>query len=1125
MTVKTDRLAGLSDAKRALLEQLVAERRAAAGQVRRRPRPERVPLSFGQERLWLVEQLTPGTAAFNVPMISWLDGALDTSALDRAINELVRRHETLRSSVLAEEGRPFQKIEDASLTVESRDAASDGEALAIAREAAAKPFDLRRAPLLRALRIRVHAKRYLLVLVAHHLMIDGWSVGVLLGELSHLYNAFGEGKPSPLAMPEIDYADYAMWQREWAEGERMQRQLDYWREHLEGCPSVLDIPADRARPPVQSFRGAVARYMIPTDLYDAVEELGRAENVTPFMALFTVWNILLHRWTGQSDLTVGVGLANRPRAELEKVAGFFVNTLVVRTDLDGQPSFRELLGHVRATMLGAQANQDAPLSRVLESMKIERAASHMPLMQAMIFFQNYNQSPVPMNGVRVTRVPLSEVHQGAAQTDISLYVNSDARGELLFQYSTDLFDQETIDTLGGNFIVLLRAALASPDTKIDRLPMLTEKESAQLDRWNDTRAPYASDRPVIDLIHAQMERTPDAVAVTFHERSMSYGELRLRAAALASELRVGPGDVVGLYLDRSLEMVIALVAAIESGAAYVPLDPSFPADRLAFMLESSGAKVVVTQETLRDSVPGRGVDVVIADSGGAVGSQPTETGGLRARRSTPQDLAYILFTSGSTGKPKGVEITQRSVVNLLNSIAREPGMTASDTICAVSTLSFDIALFELVLPLTVGARILLADRDTARDGAALARLASRDDVTMMQATPATWRMLLDVGWRGKPSLKIITTGEACPRELADRLLPCCRELWNLYGPTETTVYSTLGPIAPGSGAVSIGRPVANTQIHIVDRNFQLLPPGVPGELLIGGDGVGRGYRNRPDLTAEKFVPDPFARQANARVYRTGDLALWRRDGTLEVLGRMDHQVKLRGFRIELGEIEATLAEHDAVEQAVVHCREDRPGDKRLVAYVTPDSGVILSREDGEGSPASRDALVQSLRAHLRQSLPDYMIPAAFMVLDAFPLTPNGKVDRKALPAPETASREAAFDEPQAPEEVQMAALWGEVLGRMPIGRNDNFFDLGGHSLLATQLLSRLQTTFGVELPLRVLFESPTVASLTLHVADARTALLHDENLDDLLTQLEQLSDEEALALQIPRPASGSEPYV
>ncbi|HJQ41391.1 MAG TPA: amino acid adenylation domain-containing protein [Thermoanaerobaculia bacterium] len=1071
MTEKNDRLSGLSDAKRALLEQLVAERRAAAGQVRRRPRPERVPLSFGQERLWVVEQLTPGTAAYNVPILSWLDGALDTEALDRAIDALVQRHESLRSSVHSEDGRPFQKIESVRLDVERRDAASDAEAIAIAREAAAKPFELERAPLFRAMRIRVRDDRHLLVLVAHHLMIDGWSIGVLLRELAHLYNG------TPLATQTIDYADYAMWQREWADGERMQRQLAYWREHLDGCPSVLDIPADRARPPVQSFRGSVARHLIPAELYEAVEQYGRVENVTPFMTLFAAWNVLLHRWTGQSDLPVGVGLANRARAELESIAGFFVNTLVVRTNLDGQPSFRELVLRVRTAMLGAQANQDAPLSRVLESVKIERAASHMPLMQAMMFFQNYAQQPVAMNGLAVTRVPLSEVHQGAAQTDIALYVNQDARGELLFQYSTDLFDQETIDTLAGNLIVLLRAAIANPDTRIDQLPLLTEDEHALLAQWNDTHLPYASESPVIDLIRAQVDRTPDAIAVTFRDRSMTYAELLQRATALAGQLDAGPGDVVGLYLDRSMEMIIALVAAIQSGAAYVPLDPAFPADRLAFMREASGAKVVVTEDVVN----------------GAAGFSPPAFGGLKP--AAPHDLAYILFTSGSTGKPKGVEISQRSVVNLLTSVAREPGMTAADTILAVSTLSFDIALFELVLPLTVGARILLADRDTARDGAALAKLASRDDVTIMQATPATWRMLLDVGWRGKPSLKIITTGEACPRELADRLLPCCRELWNLYGPTETTVYSTLGPITGGTGPVSIGRPVANTRIDIVDRNFELLPPGVPGELLIGGDGVGRGYRGRPDLTEEKFIT-----VRGERVYRTGDLARWRRDGTLEVLGRMDHQVKLRGFRIELGEIEAVLADHADVEQAVVHCREDRPGDKRLVAYTTGAAGF---------SPPNPDAL----RAHLRKSLPDYMIPAAFVVLDAFPLTPNGKVDRKALPAPEALTREETFEAPRDAEEVRMAALWSDVLGRLPIGRNENFFDLGGHSLLATQLLSRLESSFGVEVPLRVLFESPTVASLTLHVADARAALLHGENLDDLLTQLESLSDEEALAMR------------
>jgi amino acid adenylation domain-containing protein len=874
----------------------------------------------------------------------------------------------------------------------------------------------------------------------------------------------------------------------------MDKQVAYWREHLDGCPSVLDIPADRARPPVQSFRGGVVQHSIPADLYAQVEQFSHRENVTPFMTLFAAWTALLHRWTGQTDLPVGVGLANRPRTELESIVGFFVNTLVLRTDLSGEPTFRALLAQVRGTTLGAQANQDAPLSRVVETMKLDRAASHMPFLQTMMFFQSYSQTPVPMDGVTVSRVSLADVHPGAAQTDISLYVNSDFAGDLQFQYSSDLFDAATIDRLAGNLVVLLRAAVSNPETAIGRLPLLTDAERAQLDGWNDTRAPYATDRPLIDLLVAQMDRTPGATAVTFNGRAMSYAELRCRANELARELRargVGPGSLVGLYVERSLEMLIGLVAIVEAGGAYVPLDPSYPADRLAYMLGAAEARVVVTTAGLQASVPVKNVETILADA-----NHPIEEAAPIECGARPEDLAYVIFTSGSTGKPKGVQIPQRSAANLLASVAREPGMQAGDTICAVSTLSFDIALFELVLPLTVGAHILLVDRDTARDGAALARLVDSKPVTVMQATPATWRMLLDIGWRGKPTLKIITTGEACPRELADRLAPCCKELWNLYGPTETTVYSALGPIEPGTGPISIGRPVANTQIHIVDRNFQQLPVGVPGELLIGGDGLARGYLGRPDLTSEKFIPDPFSTKPGARVYRAGDLALWRRDGTLEVLGRMDHQVKLRGFRIELGEIEAALAECAGVEQAVVHCREDRPGDKRLVAYVTGDASLTAD----------------TMRAHLRTSLPDYMIPSAFLVLEAFPLTPNGKVDRKALPAPEAAAATSAGEDPRTPEEVQIAALWGDVLGRLHIKREDNFFDLGGHSLLATQLLARMHNTFGVEVPLRVLFEAPTLSALASHVASAKLEVLAGENLEDLLAQLEGMSDAEVLGM-------------
>jgi amino acid adenylation domain-containing protein len=833
-----------------------------------------------------------------------------------------------------------------------------------------------------------------------------------------------------------------------------------------------------------------------------MEAFSRAENVTPFMTVYAVLAALLHRWTGQSDIPSGVGMAARGRAELESIVGFFVNTLVLRASLDGDLSFRDLLAHVRETTLGAQAHQDAPLSKVLDSMKVERSASHMPFVQVMMFFQNYAQETLPMTGLRVSRVPLDEIRPEAAQSDLVFIVNQEARGELMVQFATDLFDAATIERMLGHFIVLLRGAMANPEARVAHLPLLTDEERAQLARWNDTHLNYARNAPLIDLITAQGTRTPDAIAVTFLGRAMTYRELLVRAADLAQTLRdrgVGPGSLVGLYVDRSLEMLIALVAVLEAGGAYVPLDPSYPAERLAYMLEAAEAKVVVTTESLRASVPSKKVDVVIANSGGQApspvpsSSKEGQATAGQARRLSSTALAYVIFTSGSTGRPKGVQISQRSAANLLASVARQPGMKAGDTICAVSTLSFDIALFELVLPLTVGAHILLADRDTVRDGQALARLVDANEVTVMQATPATWRMLLDIGWTGKPGIKLITTGEACPRELADRLLPCCNELWNLYGPTETTVYSTLGPITEGSGPISIGRPVANTQIHIVDRNMQLLPVGVPGELLIGGDGLARGYLGRPDLTAEKFIADPFSSDPTARLYRAGDLAIWKSDGTLEVLGRMDHQVKLRGFRIELGEIEAALAELESVEQAVVHCREDRPGDKRLVAYST-----------GSATP-------DAMRTHLRRLLPDYMIPSAFVVLERFPLTPNGKVDRKSLPAPESlVAADAVLEAPQTPAEQQLAAIWSDVLGQRAIPRHANFFDLGGHSLLATQLLARMEGAFGVEVPLRVLFERPTLSALAAHAAEAREASLGSEELDGLLAELEGLSEEEAL---------------
>ncbi|MFA6985651.1 MAG: amino acid adenylation domain-containing protein [Arenimonas sp.] len=1103
------RVADLSPAKRELLRQIAARQRAGQNRIQPRPRPERIPLTFGQRRLWLLDQLTPGVAAYHLPIALWLEGKLDRGCLRGAVQALLDRHEPLRTVIRSQGGEPFQQILD-GVTLPWRELAADGATLAERRQAAlalaqadiARPFDLSRNPMLRATLIQAAPELHLLVLGCHHIAIDGWSITGFLGELQVLHDALAAGaSPESLrsALPPLalQIADVALWQHETLGGDGLNTQLDYWQERLSGAATTLDLPADRARPAVQGFRGALWRTEVPAALYERLERLAKERQATLSMLFLSVFQLLLARHTGQDDIVVAMGVAGRARVELEAVLGFFVNTLPLRTQVDCERSFVELLDTVRGNVLGALEHADAPLDRVLERLRLPRSASHTPMAQVMYFFQNYPGSEIAMTGLRVDPVHATDLQPGGAQGDLSLFVNQHGERELMFEYSTDLFDAASIERLAGHFITLLAAAADAPQARVASLPLITDGERAELARWNDTRRELPRERTLAALVGAQVARTPEAIAVEFNGRALSYRELDRRAKALAHQLRdagVSAGSLVGLYVERSLEMLIGLLGILKAGGAYVPLDPSYPVDRLTYMLETSAARVLVTQRELADALPAGVETVIVADAEAALGAcaeQPPADG------AAADDLAYVIFTSGSTGKPKGVEIRQQAAVNLLRSVAREPGMVAGDTLCAISTLSFDIALFELVLPLTVGAKILLVDRDTARDGLRLRRLVDAADISVMQATPATWRMLLEVGWTGKPGLEIISTGEALPRELAERLLPCGRELWNLYGPTETTVYSALCRVTAGDGPILVGKPVDNTQIHMVDRHMNLLPAGIPGELLIGGDGLAAGYCGRPDLTAEKFIPDPFATRPGGRLYRTGDLALWRRDGNIEVIGRIDHQVKLRGFRIELGEIESVLAQFPAITQAVVHCREDRPGDKRLVAYVTA-AGVAPT--------------TAMLREHLKAALPDYMVPSAFVLLENFPLTPNGKVDRRALPTPESVAGAGADDAgelaPRTPEEELLSGLWQQLLNVRRVDMRDNFFDLGGHSLLATQLLSRIEQAFAVELPLRVLFEAPTLEQLAARVASERDQLEHDD-LEALLQSLEHLSDQEA----------------
>ena len=1073
------RLAGLSPEKRALLMERLAQSKAARDKVTRRPRAEVIPPSFAQQRLWLLDQIESGTASYNIPAGAWLHGRVDLDALRRSLDELVRRHEALRTTFVAVDGTPRQVI-GAPYAVdlpvfEARDRA---EALKIAHEEAARGFDLARGPMLRARVVRLADDEHLLIINVHHVAIDGWSLGIVFRELTALYGG------AALEEPPLQYADYAMWQREWLQGETLQKQLDYWTNRLAGAPPVLELPSDRPRPAVQSHRGDIVRVIAPREIVEAVQKRSNEEGVTFYMTFLAAMKAVLFRYSGQTDLVIGSGIAGRTRAELESIVGYFVNTLPLRTDLSGNPTFRELLGRVRETALDAHDHQDLPIERLIEELHVERSLGHAPLVQVMLFFQNFTDRVMRLPGATLAQLDMDELNPGAARCDLSLFVEADAELNILLEYSTDLFDPETVRAFGEHLVTFLTAAVAHPETRIGDLPMLTARERHEL---LGVRAGSVADLPPVTLtrlIEEQTARTPDAPAIVVGDRTLTYRELDARANAFAQDLRARgakPGVLVGIYTDRGPEMVIAVLGILKSGAAYLPLDPSYPADRLAFMIEDSGARLVVTQEHLKSEVPAKHAELVIV----SVAPPPPAESAAEGGGATLHDVAYVIYTSGSTGKPKGVQIPHAGALNFLLAMQREPGLDAADTVCAITTLSFDISVLELLLPLITGAKAVIGDRATAADGKRLARFIADSGATVVQATPASWRMLLDAGWTGDKKLKLLCGGEPLPRDLADALLDRCGELWNVYGPTETTVWSALDRVTR-DGFITVGRPIPNMRYYVADANLQLVPDGVPGELLIGGIGLGHAYVNRASLTADRFIPDPFSGVPNARLYRTGDVARWRRDGRLEILGRSDNQIKLRGFRIELGEIEGSLREHPGVHQAVVLCREDRPGDKRLVAYVVP---------------ASPDMTTSDFRAHLKAVLPEYMVPSAFVLMEKLPISPNGKVDRRALPAPELSDLDVAPSAPpRTPEEQQLAGIWAEVLGVGQVGIHDDFFALGGHSLLATQLIARVSRAFGADIPLRRLFEAPTIAGFS--------EILNAE----LIASVEQLSEAELEAL-------------
>ena len=1037
-----------------------------------------VPLSFSQERIFLLDRLTPGLPVYNVPTLVRVRATLDAAALGRALDRIVERHEALRTRLLLAGGELVQQVAPPRpVELEVADLRGretpEAEAERLLAEIAQRPFDLSRDTLLRAALVHVADADDRLLVVLHHAGSDHASSALLFGELDTLYGAFVAGTEPELPELPLQYSDFATWQRERLTGELLEHLLAYWRGRLSGAPTRLDLPSDRPRPARQSHRGARRDVELPAPLVTQLRKVARAERASLFVVLLAAFDALLQRYAGVDDLVVGVPVSGRHHAETQALIGYFSNTLALRADLSGDPTFAELVRRVRASMLEAQAHQELPFERLVAELNPERALDRTPLFQVLLGFDVAADSPRTLAGAPVEPLPLAG--WSWSRFDLTLVLREQADGSLhgSLEYATDLFDADTIDRLAGHLQTLLDAAAREPALPISALPLLTAAERRQLESWNATERPFPR-RCLHELVFEQSRRTPDAVAVAGDDERLTYRELAARAAALAYELRavgVGPGERVGIVVERSPDLLVAMLAALAAGAAYVPLEPSHPPERLGFVLADAGVRAVVAQEELLAGIETGGAAVVPVETARQGRDDPP------AVEVDPEQPAYVVYTSGSSGRPKGVEVPHRAVANLLAHMRREPGLTADGVVANVTTPAFDLSVPDWWLPLTTGARLVVVPAEAALDPLELGSRLAATHATFVQATPTTWQMLVDGGWSGHRELTVVCGGEELPASLAAELLLRAGAVWHAYGPTETTVWSSLRKLEPGDERPWLGGPIANTRFSVLDAHGRPQPVGLPGELEIGGEGVAHGYLGPAELTEERFRPDPS--RPGRLAFRTGDLVSRRADGTLRFHGRLDVQVKLRGFRIELGEIESVLAEQPGVAAAACALREDAAGDPGLVAYVVPVSGAAPAPE--------------ALGRRLRRLLPEYMLPSSLVVVDSLPAGPTGKLDRGALPPPDglRGERERPYEPPRTPIEDELAAICGGLLDVDRVGMEDDFFELGGHSLLAVKLLARARDALGVELSLPLLFERRTLRAL----AEAVTAALLEETDD------------------------------
>jgi amino acid adenylation domain-containing protein len=1040
-------------------------------------RDEDLPLSFAQQRLWFLHQLSPDSTAYNLLEALRLEGALNLVALEQSLTELIRRHEILRTTFPMVDGKPVQRIAPPSTVtwqIEDLQGLSTEEQTAQFRQmaiaAALKPFDLAGEPLVQFTLLKLSPYSYILLLKMHHIIYDGWSLSIFFGELSQLYEAFTQGLPSPLAELPIQYADFAVWQRQWLTGEVLDRQLNYWREQLAGLTPILELSTDYPRPPVQTFQGGVECFQLDRHLTQRLKQLSQESDATLFMTLLAAFLVLISRYSGQLDLVVGSPIANRNSKSVEPLMGFFANTLAFRGNLSGNPSFREFHEQVRQTTLSAYAHQDLPFEMLVEKLQLDRDLSRNPLVQVLFSLQNTPQSSSNLSGLIIENMPLPLDVRARFDLEVN-YWEIPGGLEGVWCYNSDLFDATTITRIGEHFQTLLQAIVANQEMRISELPLLSPAQRHQLlVEWNDTQVDYPHDLCIHELFAEQVERNPDAVAVAFEEQQLTYDELNCRANQLAHCLRslgVGADVLVGICVERSWEMIVGLLGILKAGGAYVPLDPDYPQERLSFMLADTQIKVLLTQQNLVEKLQKHQVKLVCLDTDSPVIAQCSQDNAIAPPIADVQatNLAYVIYTSGSTGQPKGVEVVHRGVNRLLFGV-NYVHLDETQRFLQIAPISFDASTFEIWGALLHGARCVLFP-ESIPTAKSLSEEIHKHGITVLWLTSALFNSIIDDDPQALSEIKqLLIGGEALSLAHVNRAFETLpfTQIINGYGPTESTTFTCCYPIPrkieTTIESIPIGSPIANTQVYILDDYLQPVPVGVPGELHIGGAGLARGYLNRPELTQEKFIPNPFD---NSKLYKTGDLARYLPDGNIEYLGRIDHQVKIRGFRIELGEIEAVLSQHEDVQISCVIVREDTPGEKQLVAYIVPQKDVTLTTSE--------------LRQFLGNKLPGYMIPSAFVMLDSLPLTPNGKVDRRALKAPAHTSNSDRFIEVRNQLELKLLQIWSNILKIDKIGVQDNFFDLGGHSLLAPYLMTQIKQQIGKDIPVKDLFQNPTIEQL------------------------------------------------